>query len=305
MTRRTVRADLLLLLAAAIWGFAFVAQKAGMDHVGPFVFNGVRFGLGTLSLMPLWLARRRGVESTRMAAPSPRTVLGAGVAVGLVLFVSASLQQIGIVHTTAGKAGFITSLYVVLVPALASLSGHRVGTFAWVGVVVATAGLYLLSVNESLRISPGDALVLAGAFGWAVHVLLIAHWSRKLDVVELALLQFATCSVLSLAVAIPLESFALDAILDAGVPILYGGLASVGIAYTLQLIAQRDAQPTAAAILLSLESVFAALGGWIIRGESMPSRAMLGCCLMFAAVVVSQIGSRSEPEDGRVEGRAA
>lgn len=298
MTHRTLRADLLLLLAAAIWGLAFVAQKAGMDHVGPFVFNGIRFGLGTLSLVPLWLVRRRRAAGRR-AASSPRTTLGAGVAIGVVLFVSASLQQIGIVHTTAGKAGFITSLYVVLVPPLAGLAGYRVGLGGWSGGVVAAVGLYLLSVNESLRISVGDTLVLVGAFGWAAHVLLIARWSRRLDVVELALLQFATCSVLSLAVAIPLESFGLRAILDAGVPILYGGLASVGIAYTLQIIAQRDAQPTAAAIVLSLESVFAALAGWIIREESMSPRGILGCCLMFAAVVLSQLGRGSEMEDAR------
>jgi len=298
VTHRTLRADLLLLLAAVIWGLAFVAQKAGMDHVGPFVFNGIRFGLGTMSLVPLWLVRRRR-EKDRRPTSSPRTTLLAGVAIGVVLFVSASLQQIGIVDTTAGKAGFITSLYVVLVPPLAGLAGHRVGMGGWSGALVATVGLYLLSVNESLRISAGDTLVLVGAFGWAVHVLLIARWSRRLDVVELALLQFATCSVLSLAVAIPLESFALRAILDAGVPILYGGLASVGVAYTLQIIAQRDAQPTAAAIVLSLESVFAALAGWVVRGESMSPRGILGCCLMFSAVVLSQLGRGSEVEDAR------
>jgi drug/metabolite transporter (DMT)-like permease len=282
----TLRADGLLLLTAAIWGFAFVAQRIGMEHIGPFLFNGIRFALGCLVLVPLAWARRK-------RAGGRRGILTAGLAAGGVLFLGASLQQIGIVYTTAGKAGFITGLYVVLVPLIATIWRHRVGRPAWIGALLAAVGLYLLSVREGFRISLGDALVLAGAFCWAIHVLVIARWARTLDVVLLALLQFAVCSMASLGVAFATEPFSPEAIRAAGIPILYGGLLSAGVGYTLQVVAQRDAQPTAAAILLSLESVFAALGGWMILGERLALRGILGCVLMLSGVLVSQLGTGS------------
>jgi drug/metabolite transporter (DMT)-like permease len=293
---RAFRADLLLLLTAAIWGFAFVAQRIGMEHVGPFIFNGIRFALGCLVLVPFAWARRG-----RPGASPGRGVVRAGLAAGGVLFLGASLQQIGIVYTTAGKAGFITGLYVVIVPLVATIWRHRVGRGAWIGALLAAAGLYLLSVREGFRISLGDGLVLASAFCWAAHVLVIARWVRRYDAILLALLQFATCSVLSVAVAFLTESFTAQAIRAAAIPIAYGGVLSVGIGYTLQVIAQRDAQPTAAAILLSLEAVFAALGGWLILSETLTLRAMVGCGLMLAGVVSAQLGP--EPTDERVEAR--
>lgn len=304
MKAKTLRADALLLLTAAIWGFAFVAQRVGMEHVGPFTFNGIRFALGSLSLLPLEIARRRRAASSgrdRFRGPGAWT---GGLVAGLVLFAGASFQQVGIVYTTAGKAGFITGLYVVLVPLLASFWRHRVGPGGWSGAGLAAAGLYLLSVRGGLRVDPGDALVLAGAVFWAAHVLVIAHWSRRVDPVELALRQFAVCSVLSLATAGALETTTVERVLDAGIPILYGGLLSVGIAYTLQVIAQRDAQPTVAAILMSLEAVFAALGGWIVLDETLSLRAALGCALMLAGVLASQLGRGAEPVDEIVDTRA-
>jgi drug/metabolite transporter (DMT)-like permease len=293
---RAFRADLLLLLTAAIWGFAFVAQRIGMEYVGPFIFNGIRFALGCLVLVPFVWVRRRREE-----AGGGRGILIAGLAAGGVLFLGASLQQIGIVYTTAGKAGFITGLYVVIVPLIATIWRHRVGRGAWIGALLAAVGLYLLSVREGFRISRGDALVLASALCWAIHVLIIARWSKRFDVILLALFQFATCSVLSLAVAFLTESFTIHSIRDAGIPILYGGVLSVGIGYTLQVVAQRDAPPTAAAILLSLEAVFAALGGWLILDETLTPRAMLGCGLMLAGVLSAQLGP--DPGDDRVETR--
>lgn len=296
MKLRTLRADLLLLLTAAVWGFAFVAQRIGMEHVGPFIFNGIRFALGCLVLVPFaWIRRKRA------GAAGGKGILVVGLAAGGVLFLGASLQQIGIVYTTAGKAGFITGLYVVLVPLLATIWRHRVGRSAWIGALLAAVGLYLLSVREGFRISLGDALVLASAFGWATHVLIISRWSKRYDVILLALIQFATCSVLSLGVAFLTESFTVQAIRAAGIPILYGGLLSVGLGYTLQVVAQRDAPPTAAAILLSLEAVFAVLGGWLILDETLAPRGMVGCGLMLAGVVLSQIGP--EPADDRVDTR--
>ncbi len=288
-----LKADALLLLTAAIWGFAFVAQRAGMEHVGPFTFNGVRFLLGSASLLPL--VARRARTCAAPAAGSGRGTFAAGAVLGLVLFGGASLQQVGIVYTTAGKAGFITGLYVVIVPLLGLGLGHRVRAAGWAGVALATAGMALLSVRGDLTLAPGDGLVLLSAVFWAVHVLVIGRYARRFDAIRLAAVQFAICGLLSLAVALAIEPLAPGAILAAAVPILYGGLASVGIAYTLQIVAQRDAQPTVAAILLSLESVFAALGGFLLLGERLDPRGALGCGLMLAGAIAAQFA------DGAIE----
>lgn len=307
MESRALRADLLLLATAAIWGFAFVAQRMGMDHVGPFTFNGVRFALGSLSLLPLvWLETRRpALARVGTVQGSGKTVLYGGALAGSVLFLGASLQQVGLVYTTAGKAGFITGLYVVIVPILGLCWRQRPDAGTWIGAVMAAAGLYLLSVTEQFTIAFGDLLELLGAFFWAGHLLILGWLSPRLPVIRLACLQYACCALLSLAVALVFESVALDAIRAAAWPILYGGLGSVGIAYTLQVVAQKDALPAHAAILLSLEAVFAALGGWLILGEILSPRAMVGCALMLAAMLISQLyattlGRRRPPAKVRV-----
>lgn len=289
LTSKTLKAEMLLLLAAIIWGFAFVAQRVGMDHVGPFTYNGVRFMLGALSLLPLlWLGRRA-------AAPiSPggwRPILGGGLLAGLILFAGASLQQVGIVYTTAGKAGFITGLYVVIVPLLGLLWGHRTPWSTWIGAALALAGLYLLTLTDDLTLAEGDGLVLIGALFWAAHVLVIGWLSgRHIEPVLLACLQFVVCAVLSLATAAATETVTLAGLWGGAMPILYGGLLSVGVAYTLQVVAQRDAPPAHAAIILSLETVFAALGGWLLLDEILSGRGLLGCALMFAGMLLSQLG---------------
>jgi drug/metabolite transporter (DMT)-like permease len=289
LTSKTLKAEALLLLAAVIWGFAFVAQRVGMEHVGPFTYNGVRFVLGALSLLPLlWLGRR---SATPVGPSGWRPILGGGLLAGLILFVGASLQQVGIVHTTAGKAGFITGLYVVIVPALGLLWGHRTPWSTWIGAALAVAGLYLLTVTDGLTLAEGDGLVLIGAFFWAAHVLVIGWLSgRRIEPVLLACLQFVVCAMLSLAVAVVSESIALAGLWGGALPILYGGLLSVGVAYTLQVVAQRDAPPAHAAILLSLETVFAALGGWLLLDEILSGRGLIGCALMFAGMLLSQLG---------------
>ena len=279
-----IRSDLLLLLTALIWGFAFVAQRVGMEHVGPFFFNGVRFALGCLPLLPFVLR----TTATPLASRLHRA--------GLFLFTAASLQQVGIVHTTAGKAGFITGLYVILVPILALLLRHRSRRSTWAGALVATAGLYLLSVEPPLAIARGDALVLVSAFFWAGHVLVIGNLARQLDWAMLAFLQFLVCSLLSTAVALGTEHIALQPLVDAAVPVLYGGMLSVGVAYTLQVVAQRRAAPGHAAIILSLETVFAVLGGWLLLDEEMPLRGLIGCGLMFAGMLISQVGLGRRPK---------
>ncbi len=290
MNRLSVKSDALLLLTALIWGFAFVAQRVGMEYVGPFTFNGVRFALGGLSLLPLLLRNRNSPSALAgKGNPGSRALLLGGAATGLVLYAGASLQQMGLVYTTAGNAGFITGLYVVIVPILGLLWRQKTDAGTWIGAVLAAVGLYLLSVTESFDISFGDLLVLMGAFVWAGHVLLIGWLSPKIDPLRLAFAQFCVCSVLSLATAVCVETITVSGLFHAAVPILYGGFLSVGIAYTLQVVAQQYAHPAHAAILLSLEAVFAAIGGWMLLGETFTARGILGCALMLSGMLLSQL----------------
>ena len=298
MQKGTLKADLLLITTALIWGFAFVAQRVGMEYVGPFTFNGVRFALGSLSLLPLIAVTRKKAKSADEERPplEPRIVLGASLLAGLVLFLGASFQQMGIVYTTAGKAGFITGMYVILVPIIGSRWGQKTSTGTWIGAVLAIIGLYLLSVTGDFSISKGDLLVLTSAFFWAGHVLLIGWLSPKTDSLVLASTQFAVCSVLSMMMAFGVETVVLDGIIRGAVPILYGGLASVGIAYTLQVVAQRTAHPAHASIILTLEGAFAAIGGWFLLNEVLSMRSLVGCALMLAGMLVSQLAGYLFPE---------
>ncbi len=291
MKKQTIQTDVLLLSTAVIWGFAFVAQRAGMEYIGPFAFNGIRFALGSLSLVPLILLQQRGFieRRPRSVGSTSKMIFIGGSVTGMALFAGSSLQQVGLVYTTAGKAGFITGLYVVIVPILGYVIGQRASLGTWIGAVLATVGLYLLSVTESFTVSFGDLLEMIGAVFWSVHVLLVGRFSTRIEPIILAFLQFAVCALLSLAFAVCLETISLGAIADAALPILYGGLGSVGVAYTLQIVAQRNANPAHAAILLSLESVFAALGGWLILGEILSIRGITGCLLMLSAMLLSQL----------------
>lgn len=289
MNRRALRADGVLLLVAAIWGFAFVAQRAGMEHLGPFAFNAMRFALGAAVLVPVWLARRGASSGGR------RQVLVGSALAGTAVFVAASLQQVGLVHTTAGKAGFITGLYVVIVPLLASAWGQRVGAPAWLGAALAVVGLFLLCVEPHSGIERGDLLVLGGSCFWAAHVLILDRFARRVDPIELAALQFVVCSAASLVVAAAAERFEPAALRSAALPLAYAGVLSVGVGYTLQVIGQRDAQPTTAAILLGLEAAFAAIGGFLLLGERLSPRGLAGCALLLGAVVVAQLGRSADP----------
>ena len=294
---KVLKSDAMLLLAAAIWGFAFVAQRVGMSHVGPFTFNAVRFALGAAVLLPFTFSQESR-ERGRGAAPSlsnSKQLLYAGGLTGCVLFAAASLQQAGIVYTTAGKAGFITGLYVVIVPLLSLFMRQLPSAGAWIGAALATAGLYMLSIRSGLSISLGDSLVLGSATFFALHVLVIGWLSRRMYPVRLAFLQFTTCSVLSFITAISFEAIALDDIAAAAIPILYAGGLSVGIAYTLQALSQREAPAAHAAIILSMEAVFAALGGSLLLGETLSSRGLVGCGLMLLGALVSKLSSLGVP----------
>jgi drug/metabolite transporter (DMT)-like permease len=284
----TLKADLLLLFTAAIWGFAFVAQRMGMDYVGPFTYNGVRFAIGSLSLTPLLVLGRTATQPILPQADRRLLLLGGG-ATGAVLYVAASLQQVALLHTTAGKAGFITCLYVVIVPLYGLFWGTRPAAGTLIGAALAMAGLYLLSVVGSLQMAYGDVLVFISAFFWSAQVLMIAWLSPRVRPVLLASFQFAVCSLLCLITALCVEIWSWSAIMAAGIPILYGGLLSVGVAYTLQVVAQRDAHPAHASILMSLEAVFAALGGWLLLNEVLSPRGVVGCGLMLAGMLISQL----------------
>jgi drug/metabolite transporter (DMT)-like permease len=284
----TLKADFLLLLTAGIWGFAFVAQRVGMEHVGPFTYNGVRFALGSLSLLPLLVLGRSKPEPMSADVGSRLFLLGGG-ALGGVLYVAASLQQVALLYTTAGKAGFITGLYVVIVPLLGLFWKQRPSSGTWAGAILAGIGLYFLSVTGSLQMEFGDFLVLVSAFFWSVQVLMVAWLSPRVRSVPLAFYQFTICSLLCLITAFCFETVAWRSIYAAAMPILYGGVLSVGVAYTLQVVAQRDAHPAHASILMSLEAVFAALGGWMILDETLGTRGLTGCSLMLVGMILSQL----------------
>ncbi|MBE0572513.1 MAG: DMT family transporter [Ignavibacteriaceae bacterium] len=285
-----MKSNLLLLLTAVIWGFAFVAQRAGMEFIGPFTFNTARFALGSLSLIPLLLInQKRKFEKEKFLPLNDKKFLFGGLSAGTVLFLGATFQQGGLVYTDAGKAGFITGFYVILVPILGLFINQKTSLLTWLGAFVAIAGLYFLSVNETFDINVGDVLVLIGAFFWAIQILVIGYYSTKVDPFRLAFSQFVVCAVLSFIASLITETIVLQNVLLAYLPILYAGLFSVGIAFTIQVVAQREAHPANAAIIMSLEAVFAVLGGWMILNESIPSRGLLGCLLMLIGMILSQL----------------
>lgn len=289
MNKKELRANTLLLLTAIIWGFAFVAQRVGAEFVGAFTFNGIRFAIGSASLVPLIFILDKKQDEIQENKENKKHTLVAGIILGVILFVASALQQAGVSHTTAGKAGFITGLYMVLVPIFGLFLKQKTNRNTWISVVVAVIGLYLLSINEDLSIGYGDFLVLLGTIFWATHILFIDNFTKKYSPLKLSCIQFAVCSILSIVSALIFETITMEAIKGAGTAILYGGILSVGVAYTLQVVAQKDAKPTHAAIILSLESVFGAIGGALMLGESMTTRGYVGCVLIFIAIIFSQI----------------
>jgi drug/metabolite transporter (DMT)-like permease len=285
-----LKSNLLLLLTAIIWGFAFVAQRLGMEYVGPFTFNTARFTLGSLSLIPLlFINQRIKNDGVNFLPLNDKNLFYGGLAAGTTLFLGATFQQSGLVFTEAGKAGFITGFYVILVPILGLFIKQKTSLLTWLGAIVAIIGLYFLSVNESLNVNTGDILVLIGAFFWAIQILVIGFYSTKVDAFQLAFLQFVVCAILSAAGAFISETIIFSNILLAYIPILYAGLFSVGIAFTIQVVAQREAHPANAAIIMSLEAVFAVIGGWMILNEVISVRGLIGCWLMFIGMILSQL----------------
>jgi drug/metabolite transporter (DMT)-like permease len=297
MRHQSLKSNIYLLIAAAIWGFAFVAQRIGGQYVGSFTFTGVRFAVGSLSVMPLMLYMDR--KKDRVSEPK---VLGLaatvkpGIILGVALFLGAALQQIGLMYTTVGKAAFITGLYIVLVPVFGILLRHKIHKSTWSGVLIAIVGLYLLSVTGKFYISFGDLLQIAGAVFWAIHILLIDHFTKKYDAVKLAFFQFIACSLFSMTAAFAFETITTQGLIKAVVPILYGGIGSAGIAFTLQIVGQKHAKPSHAAIIMSMEAVFASIGGLLILSESLDLRGYIGCAFMLGGMIISQLGSIGKPK---------
>lgn len=284
MDKKVIYNDILLMAASVIWGFAFVAQRKGMEHTGPFLFNAARFLLGALVLLPFL---KKDLFSTYKKSGLFQN-LTPKLNLGCLLFAGASLQQIGIVYTSAGKAGFITGLYVIFVPLLGLFIGRKTNKLTWCGALLAVLGMFFLSINQDFSIGNGDMLVLIGAFFWAFHVLTVDKLSKTNNAISLAFWQFLICSFLSFIASLLFEEIKISPVLAAILPILYAGICSSGIAYTLQVIAQKKAHPSHAAIILGLESPFAAMGGYILLAEILSRRELLGCGLMMAGMLLSQ-----------------
>lgn len=299
-----MKANLLLLTAALIWGTGFIAQRLGMEHLRPFTFGGLRFLIGGLCLLPIALmlskkSKPRLTAHNRPANPkrSRALMFWGGLIAGGLIFGGVTFQQYGLVETTAGKAGFITGLYVIFVPIGARLMGDTISWGVVIGTVLAVMGLYLLSVTESFTLAPGDNLVLAGAVIWALHVLFLGWLAPKVNPWLLASQQAIWCGVISLAVGFFIDPpLSFQAVYDSAGPLLWGGVMSVAVGYTFQVVGQRDAEPTLAAIILQLEAVVAALCGWLFLNEMMTKRMFLGAAIMLGGMLISQLWPLLRPK---------
>lgn len=319
--KQQIKSSLILLLTATIWGTAFVAQSSGMDYVGGFTFNCTRSIIGGIVLIPcIFLLRKlRGTEAENMSKAEAKetsmegkscggkncghwkawleqnkTLIQGGVSCGIILCLATNLQQFGIKYTSVGKAGFITALYIVLVPILGLFLHKKVGKLVWIGLAFAVAGLYFLCLNEKLTIGKGDFLVFLCAAVFACHILVVDHFAPLVDCVAMSCIQFFTVGILS---AIPMFLFEevtwSNLAMGAG-PILYAGALSSGVAYTLQMVGQKNLNPTVASMIMSLESVISVLAGLVILKQMLSGRELLGCVLMFVAVILSQLPEKSE-----------
>lgn len=302
MKKTEVGSAMLLFLAALIWGVAFVAQSMGMEYVGPFTFNGCRFLLGGLVLTPVTLLRegkyRKKEKFQRLSVKDKKkhgrtTILG-GICCGIAIFVASSFQQVGMQYTSVGKAGFITALYIVLVPILGIFLKKKVAPAVWMGVVLGAVGSYFLCMTESFTINSGDLLIFACAVCFSFHIMIIDYFAPKADGVALSCIQFWFSGIVSMGIALSSEHVELSSILQAAGPILYAGIMSCGVAYTLQILGQKRMNPAIASLILSTESVVSVVAGWLILQEVMTTRQLWGCVLVFLAVILAQIPVRNE-----------
>lgn len=311
--------NVMLLLTAFIWGCAFVAQRTGMEYIGPFTFNGIRSLIGGFTLLIYIMLRKRIAKNWKQACGSleegltcknnmydlhekmsqpvsKRFTLLCGLVCGGCLFIGTTLQQIGLVYTTAGKAGFLTALYIVLIPVVGYFFGKKIRTIEWIGVILALSGLYMLCVEGDFTVNKGDILVLLCSFAFTIHITFVDRVSQKIDGVKISCIQLWFCGILSIPGMILFEEFNWNQIWQCAVPILYAGVLSCGVAYTLQIIAQKYTEPTVASMIMSLESVFALLSGVVILQEKMETHEIIGCVIMFIAIVLAQLPERKLDE---------
>ncbi len=318
--KKQLRAEGMLMMTAIIWGTAFVAQKSGMDYIGPMAFNGIRNIVGGLVLIPVILfldslAKKRTADqppktAEEKAAEKKLLIIG-GICCGLALMFASSIQQIAIVYTTAGKAGFITAMYVLLVPLIGWIFLRRkLRPIIWLCVVGAVVGLYLLCIPAESgfgNINKGDVIMLICSLFFAIHILVVDYFSPKVDSVKLSCIQFFVAGIVACCFIAPVDPLlgytfpTMAQLLDGSFSILYTGIMSCGVAYTLQVVGQADAEPTIASMILCLESVFSVIAGAIILGEAMGAREIIGCVLMFAAILIAQLPSKEDRLKTRTE----
>lgn len=294
--KKTIQGCLILLLTTVIWGCAFVAQSVGMDHIGPFTFQAVRCLLGVLALLPvIFLFDLKKTDGknyiSRWCDPK---LWKAGILCGIALFVASGAQQVGLIDTDAGKAGFLTSMYIVIVPFLGLFFRKKLSPATVLGVLVAVAGLYLVSGAGTTGMAPSDMLMVLCAFAFAVQIVLVERLGMDMDGLRLNCVQCLVCSVLSAMVMAFTETPVLGDLIDCALPLAYAGCLSMGVAYSLQIIGQQKVDSVPAAIIMSLESVFAALAGWLLLNERMSPRELTGCALLFTAVILSQIPTKKK-----------
>lgn len=298
---KQIKSNACLLGTAIIWGFAFVAQKDGMNSIGPFLYSAIRMLIGSATLAVMFIAgdRIKGKTHAEENTFSKKTLLTGGAIAGIVMFFAANLQQVGLVYTNAGKTAFITELYILLVPIIGVFLKHKTNINNWIGAVIGAAGLYFLCVTTQFTVAAGDIIVFIGAFGWAAHILVVDHFAPKVDIVRLMCIQFLISGVLSLIVAMLTEEIILSDILSCSSGLLYTGIMSTALAFTLQGIGQKNANPTTASILLSTESFFGTVCGFIFLHEVMSGRELIGCILMLTAVILAQLPSKHKVKSSK------
>lgn len=280
---------LILFLTAFIWGTAFVAQSVGMDYLEPFTFNGIRSLIGAIALLPCIAILNKVNPSDNKAVGTKKDLIIGGVCCGILLFAASSLQQVGMQYTTAGKAGFITAFYIVLVPVLGIFIKKKTGWKVWIAVALALVGLYFLCINEGFSIAKGDIYIFLCAIVFSLHILVIDHFSPKVDGVKMSCIQFFVVGIISLPLMFIFETPQMGNIMASWMPILYAGVMSCGVAYTLQIIGQKNMNPTIASLILSLEACISVLAGWVILKEQLAAREFFGCALMLVAIVLAQL----------------
>ena len=291
MKKKETTGSLMLFVTAMIWGSAFLAQQSGMEHIGPFTMQAIRYTLAGLALIPfIAICDKMGKFTKKPVTHEEKKFqYGSGAVCGVLLCAASILQQYGLLYTSVGKSGFITALYIVLVPLIGLLFGRKTDVFTWIYAVIAVVGLYILSVSCAVSVNVGDLLTLGCAVIFALHILKIDSVSGKLDGVRLACTQFFVCAALSYVGMFALETPVWSDILRSWFPIVYAGVMSGGVSYTMQILGQQSVPPTIASMIMSLESVFAALFGWLIGGQTLSGRELLGCAIMFVAIVLSQL----------------